>query len=103
MSESLSPAPPSPTPREESPPSKASPPPTTLPLSRLPPAAQRALTSTPSPISNVLMPVDPSFENMQAPAQGEKGKERDGTGTSGKIGVEGVDFAYEYVLVSQVS
>ena len=24
------------------------------------------------------MPVDPSFENMQAPAQGEKGKERDG-------------------------
>ncbi len=49
------------------------------------------------------MPVDPSFENMQAPAQGEKGKERDGTGTSGKIGVEGVDFAYEYVLVSQVS
>lgn len=57
------------------------------------------------------MPVD---ENVQPSSSGSvitggvsgdkvKGKEREGTGGRSGAGVEGVEFAYDYVQVSQVS
>ncbi len=49
------------------------------------------------------MPIDPSVENMLRPA--EKGKDKEGSAggsASGKTAGEGMDFAYEFVSVSQV-
>jgi len=94
---------PAPLPRSMSPDSSVSPPPTELPLSSLPPSAQNALHPSPLP----LMETSANLENMQracgarerGSSDPEESKVKD---KQGKVWIEGADYVYEYVPVSQV-
>ncbi|KAK8846537.1 hypothetical protein IAR55_005623 [Kwoniella newhampshirensis] len=89
-----------------------------IPFSSLPARGQQALyqpgkTSNPTTphLTNILMPVTPSAENIDTERERElaapasRAEKRDSmsmqSGAGGKGWVEGVDYAYEYVPVSQ--